>query len=61
MKSESGLAELDERRRINLRVSESISMVGTRHAVSEKQEQSGLGMPSPYIPEREQIQDRKAG
>ena len=36
-------------------------MVGTRHAVSEKQEQSGLGMPSPYIPEREQIQDRKAG
>ena len=26
-------------------------MVGTRHAVSENQEQSGLGMPSPYAPD----------
>ena len=36
-------------------------MVGTRHAVSDNKSKSGLGMPSPYIPEREQIQDRKAG
>ena len=35
-------------------------MVGTRHAVSDNKSKSGLGMPSPYIPEREQIQDRKA-
>ena len=33
----------------------------TRHAVSDNKRKSGLGMPSPYIPEREQIQDRKAG
>ena len=38
---------------LNLRVSE--SMVGTRHAVSVNNSISGLGMPSPYIPEREQI------
>ena len=44
---------------LNLRVSE--SMVGTRHAVSDNNSKSGLGMPSPYNPEREQIQDRKAG
>ena len=37
------------------------SMVGTRHAVSDNNSKSGLGMPSPYNPEREQIQDRKAG
>ena len=36
-------------------------MVGTRHAVSDNNSKSGLGMPSPYNPEREQIQDRKAG
>ena len=30
-------------------------MVGTRHAVSDNKSISGLGMPSPYIPEREQI------
>ena len=36
-------------------------MEGTRHAVSDNKSKSGLGMPSPYIPEREQIQDRKAG
>ena len=36
-------------------------MVGTRHAVSDNKSKSGLGMPSPYIPEREQIRDRKAG
>ena len=36
-----------------LRVSE--SMVGTRHAVSDNNSKSGLGMPSPYIPEREQL------
>ena len=36
----------------NLRVSE--SMVGTRHAVSDNNSKSGLGMPSPYIPDREQ-------
>ena len=30
------------------------SMVGTRHAVSDNNSKSGLGMPSPYIPEREQ-------
>ena len=41
--------------------SESRSMVGTRHAVSDNNSKSGLGMPSPYNPEREQIQDRKAG
>ena len=29
-------------------------MVGTRHAVSDNNSKSGLGMPSPYIPEREQ-------
>jgi len=33
---------------LNLRVSE--SMVGTRHAVSDNNSKSGLGMPSPYIP-----------
>ena len=38
---------------LNLRVSE--SMVGTRHTVSDNNSKSGLGMPSPYIPEREQI------
>ena len=38
---------------LNLRVSE--SMVGTRHAVSDNNSKSGLGMPSPYIPEREQL------
>ena len=27
-------------------------MVGTRHAVSDNKSKSGLGMPSPYIPER---------
>ena len=37
----------------NLRVSE--SMVGTRHAVSEKQKQDGLGMPSPYNAVQEQV------
>ena len=36
--------------------SESRSMVGTRHAVSDNKSISGLGMPSPYNPEREQIQ-----
>ena len=36
-------------------------MVGTRHAVSDNNSKSGLGMPSPYIPEREQIQDRETG
>ena len=35
--------------------------VGTRHAVSYNNSKSGLGMPSPYNPEREQIQDREAG
>ena len=30
-------------------------MVGTRHAVSDNNSKSGLGMPSPYITEREQI------
>ena len=40
---------------LNLRVSESRSMVGTRHAVSDNKSISGLGMPSPYIPERKQI------
>ena len=39
----------------NLRVSESRSMVGTRHAVSDNKSISGLGMPSPYNPERKQI------
>ena len=29
--------------------------VGTRHAVSDNNSKSGLGMPSPYIPEREQL------
>ena len=38
---------------LKLRVSE--SMVGTRHAVSDNNSKSGLGMPSPYIPEREQL------
>ena len=36
-------------------------MVGTRHAESDNKSISGLGMPSPYIPGREQIQDPKAG
>ena len=27
----------------------------TRHAVSDNKRKSGLGMPSPYIPERKQI------
>ena len=40
---------------LNLRVSESRSMVGTRHAVSYNKSISGLGMPSPYNPERKQI------
>ena len=40
---------------LNLRVSESRSMVGTRHAVSDNKSISGLGMPSPYIPELKQI------
>ena len=35
-------------------------MVGTRHAVSDNNSKSGLGMPSPYIPEREQLR-RKLG
>jgi len=39
----------------NLRARESKSMVGTRHAVSDNKSTSGLGMPSPYIPERKQI------
>ena len=39
----------------NLRARESRSMVGTRHAVSDNKSISGLGMPSPYIPERKQI------
>ena len=36
-------------------------MVGTRHAVSDNNSKSGLGMPSPYIPEREQVQDDGVG
>ena len=36
-------------------------MVGTRHAVSDNKSESGLGMPSPYIPERGQIKDDKVG
>ena len=35
--------------------------VWTRHAVSDNNSKSGLGMPSPYIPEREQIQDDEVG
>ena len=36
-------------------------MVGTRHAVSDNNSKNGLGMPSPYILEREQIQDDGVG
>ena len=36
-------------------------MVGTRHAVSDNKSISGLGTPSPYIPEREQIRRSQIG
>ncbi len=52
-----------ERRTENgeLRVSESISMVGTLRAASENEQQSGRCTQRPYIAARELIQDHEAG
>ena len=52
-----------ERRTENgeLRVSESISMVGTLRAASENEQQSGRCTQRPYIATRELIQDHEAG
>ena len=44
-----------------LRVSESISMVGTLRAASENEQQSGRCTQRPYIAARELIQDHEAG
>ena len=44
MKSENGLAELDERRRINLRVSESISKVDFDSAEREQIQDRKAGL-----------------
>ena len=44
-----------KRKTENGKVQASESMVGTRHAVSEKQKQDGLGMPSPYNAVHEQL------